>query len=265
MSLCEKKENRNIGKYMEQAIIAIINHAPIVNNTDCEFSDNVIAKMNEDAERIVKNIGGTEASYIGDQTKNSNGDIIIDGKVVELKYVSCGKGTYLNTTMDYFYNELDFPSYKDYMKEEILPWLNQFFGDKVYKNFSPVSKEESSAFRKEKPKEYAILQTMDKKARAKYVTDLYNLFIASPEKLGKFISDCITKEAAGKETPDVLIVYDYNTNKTIIVDKQHIQDLVKNKTFKKTSLGLVFDGFRVQVGWQNGAALNNPTIRVFIK
>lgn len=263
MSLCEKRENRNIGTYIEQAVVAITNREPIANNTDYEFSTEIIEKLNDDAERIAKNLGGSIASYIGNQTKSTNGDIIVDGKVVELKYVSCGKGTYLNTTMDYFYTELGFPSYREYMKEEILPWLSQFFGDKVYKNLSPVSKEESSAF--QKTKDYDILKQMDKRARAKYVADLYDLFVVNPEKLAKFISDCITKNAAGKEAPDVLVVYDYSTNKTTIIDKEHIQDLVKNKTFRKTSLGLVFDGFRVQISWQNGTALNNPTIRVFIK
>jgi hypothetical protein len=263
MSLCEKKENRNIGTYLEQAVVAIINHEPIVNNTDYEFSTEVVEKINSDAQKIAETLGGTSASYIGNQTKNTNGDIIVDGKIVELKYVSCGKGTYLNTTMDYFYTELGFPSYREYMKEEILPWLSQFFGDKVYKNLSPVSKEESSIF--QKTENYEILKQMDKKARAKYVADLYNLFVANPEKLAKFISDCITKKAAGKEAPDVLVIYDYSTNKITIIDKKHIQELVKNKTFTKTPLGLVFDGFRAQISWQNGTALNNPTIRVFIK
>ena len=246
MSLCEKKENRNVGTYLEQAVVAIINHEPIVNNTDCEFSTEVVEKINSDAQKIAESLGGTNASYIGNQTKNTNGDIIVDGKIIELKYVSCGKGTYLNTTMDYFYTELGFPSYREYMKEEILPWLSQFFGDKVYKNLSPVSKEESSIF--QKTDNYEILKQMD-----------------NPEKLGKFISDCITKKVAGKEAPDILVVYDYSINKMTIIDKKHIQDLVKNKTFRKTSLGFVFDGFRVQISWQNGTALNNPTIRVFIK
>lgn len=263
MSLCEKRENRNVAAYVEQAVVAIINHEPIVNNTDYDFPMEVVEKINSDAQEIANSLGGTNASYIGNQTKNTNGDIVIDGKIVELKYVSCGKGTYLNTTMDYFYTELGFPSYGEYMKEEILPWLSQFFGDKVYKNLSPVSKEESSIF--QKTENYKILKQMDKKARTKYVADLYNLFVASPEKLAKFISDCITKKAAGKEPPDTLVIYDYSSNKMTIIDKKHIQDLVKNKTFRKTSLGLVFDGFRVQIGWQNGAALNNPTIRVFIK
>lgn len=263
MSLCEKKENGNVGKYVEQALVTTINQESIINNTSYNFPIETIEKMNEDAKRIAKDLGGTKADYIGNHTKNANGDIIIDGKIVELKYVSCGKGTYLNTTMDYFNTELGFCSYKEYMKEEILPWLSQFFGDKVYKNLSPVSKEESSAF--QKTKDYTTLKAMDKKARARYVTDLYNYLIANPEKLAKFISDCITKEAAGKEAPDILVVYDYSINKTTIIDRERIEELIKNKTFRKTSLGLVFDKFRVQIGWQNGAALNNPTIRVFIK
>ena len=258
-----KKENGNVGKYMEQALVATINQESIINNTSYNFPMEIIEKMNEDAKRIAKDLGGTKASYIGNHTKNANGDIIIDGKIVELKYVSCGKATYLNATMDYFKTELGFCSYKEYMKEEILPWLSQFFGDKVYKNLSPVSKEESSAF--QKTKDYSTLKAMDKKARARYVTDLYNYLVANPEKLAKFISDCITKEASGKEAPDILVVYDYSINKTTIIDREHIEELIKNKTFRKTSLGLVFDKFRVQIGWQNGAALNNPSIRVFIK
>ena len=263
MSLCEKKENGNVGKYLEQALVSTINQEPIINNTSYNFPTEIIEKMNEDAKRIAKEFGGTKASYIGNHTKNANGDIIIDEKVVELKYVSFGKGTYLNTTMDYLNTELGFCPYKDYMKEEILPWLSQFFGDKVYKNSSPVSKKESSAFRK--TENYTTLKAMDKKTRARYVEDLYNYLTINPEKLARFISDCITKEAAKKEAPDVLVIYDYSINKTTIIDREHIKELIKNKTFRKTSLGLVFDKFRVQIGWQNGAALNNPTIRVFIK
>ena len=85
MSLCEKKENRNIGTYLEQAVVAIINHEPIVNNTDCEFSTEVVEKINSDAQKIAESLGGTSARYIGNQTKSTNCDIIADGKIVELK------------------------------------------------------------------------------------------------------------------------------------------------------------------------------------
>lgn len=265
MVICEKSENRSTGLYVEQAVVAVTNHESIVNNTDYNFSSETIEKMDYGAKRISEAIGGTKASYIGNQTKNANGDIIIDGKVVELKYVSCGKGTYLNTTMEYFNTNLGFVSYKEYMREEILPWLECFFGEKVYENISPVSKEESKLFRDTRPEDYKKLVVMDKKARIKYVEDLGNYLMANPDKLSRFISDCITKEATGKEPPDTLVVYNYCTDKIIIINKETIQELVKTKTFRRTPLGFVFDKFRVQIGWQNGAALNNPTIRVFIK
>ena len=59
-----------------------------------------------------------------------------------------------------------------------------------------------------------------------------------------------------------------NTN--FLFTNEEIEEMVQDakislKKFKNTGLGMSFDNFRIQIGWQNGSGLNNPTLRVFIK
>ena len=48
-------------------------------------------------------------------------------------------------------------------------------------------------------------------------------------------------------------------------NNQYYAEYIENKTIKNAGLSLVFDNFRVAIGWQNGNGLNNPTFRVFLK
>ena len=260
-----KSNNQYYGKYFERAICSVINNEPFVNLTNFNFPPEDIEKMNSDA-KICSNIfNAKNALWIGNYTSTQSGDILLDGKNVEIKYVSGGKGTYLNTSLEYFSSILGFVSYKEYMKPEVYPFLEPFFGKKIYDNISPVSQQQSKDFRKNFKKEYEILVKLDKKARTKYVSDLYEFLLNNPEKLSRFISDCISKEISNKTAPYCLVIFNYNTQKVEIINKATIEDLKNNKIFTKNNLSLNFGNFRASIGWQNGAGLNNPTIRVFIK
>ena len=67
-----------------------------------------------------------------------------------------------------------------------------------------------------------------------------------------------------KGKPDKLLIYNYN-KKTIT--ELNVDDFFNsiNKHIKKNNLGLTMGNIRIAFSWQNGAGLNNPTIRVFLQ
>lgn len=264
----EKENNQYYAEYIESRVVSLINKEDYI-LPDCLqnflFPVEDLEEMNKDAEKIAKTLGGKTAIWVGRSCGNEKCDILIDDHEVELKYVSCGSGTYLNSSLSYFSDRLGFTSFKDYTSKELLPFLKNYFGDGVYNNLSPVSIEQSKEIRHNQPDLYKQIQKIDKETRKDYVNDLYNFLISNPDKMISFVNDCITKNVGNKHTPEVLFIFNHETKKITVYSKEEIERKVKNTSIKKTSLGLVFDNFRVAIGWQNGNGLNNPTFRVFLK
>lgn len=263
-----KANNQYYSAYIESRVTSYINNEtyerPALIET-FDFTPAEIAEMDNDAKIIAESIGGTRAIWVGRECSTANCDLIVDGREIELKYVSTGKGTYLNSSLKYFSDNLGFTPFTEYTHATICPYLEKYFGDNVYKNFSPVSMEESERFRHGHPDAYNELIQIDKLMRRQYVADLYDFLIANPQKLNTFISDAITKEIGGKQMPEEMIVFNHEKKTISSYSAEGIVDKMKHKSFKNAGLSLVFDDFRVAIGWQNGTGLNNPTLRVFIK
>lgn len=262
----KKEHNQYYAAFVESRVAAYINQEEYSLPDlikDFSFSPEEIAEMEADALVIAKEIGGEKAVWVGRSTSNEDCDIIVDGRRVEIKYVSMGKGTYLNTSLAYFSDKLGFTPFTDYTHKTICPYLEKFFGNGVYKNFSPVSREESSLFQDRD--EYKELQKIDKVMRKEYVENLYNFLISNPDKLKLFMADIVSKNVSNKEMPEEVVIFNHIKKEFMSFTKEDIIKKINSKTIKKTSLGLVLDGFRVQIGWQNGTGLNNPTLRVFLK
>lgn len=262
-----KTNNQYYGKYFEQAVVAYINQIEPINKTGFNFSIADIITINEDAKNVANYIDGVEAQWVGNETSNQSCDLIVDGKEIELKY-SKTKGTYYNTTIEYFVNKFNLISYKEFMKETgVLLYLEKFFGDKVYKNISPVSQQESKDFRHNCPSEYKELKKLESISREKYVKYIYDYFSIHPENLGIFTENMLTKNESGKHIPDRMIIYSYDKDEIIEYDKDEIFSWARGiKIFNITGkFSLNFDKFKVTIAWQNGTGLNNPTIRIFIK
>lgn len=261
-----KENNQYYGAFIESRVVAYINKEEYVRPeliANFNFPNEDIIEMNNDAKMIADYIGGDRATWVGRSTSNENCDIIVDGRKIEIKYVSMGTGTYLNSSLTYFSDRLGFTPFTDYTHRTICPYLEKFFGSKVYKNISPVSKEESSIFQSRK--EYEELVKIDKAMRKEYVDNLYNFLTTNPDKLKLFITDIISKNASNKETPEEVVIFNHKVKEFMSFTKEDIIKKINSKTIKKTPLGLVLDGFRVQISWQNGTGLNNPTLRVFLK
>ena len=261
-----KQNNQYYGEYFEKKILNLINkQEQEINDINFQFSEEDIKELNTDAEKVYQCLQANSALYLGRQTKNASGDLLIDNQIIELKYVSSGKGTYFNTSMSYFSKEKGYPEFHDYLKKYgVLDFLSQFFGDKVYKNISPVSMANSSVFRHEQPQEYEKLKNLEAIARKHFVQDLTQILKNNPNLLHQFVYDMITKNIANKQIPDQLVIFNHETKSIIIINQQEIQSYADDTDFYNTDFGLIFKNFRVQFGWQNGTGLNNPTIRVFL-
>ena len=81
-----RAHNQYYAQYIEEAVVAIINSSPIVNNTKFVFQQWELDIMNEDACNIASYLSASSATYVGRKTSTFSCDLIADGKEVELKY-----------------------------------------------------------------------------------------------------------------------------------------------------------------------------------
>ena len=259
----KKANNQYYGQYIEEAVVAIINNKPIINNIkDYVFQPWEIDIMNNDAETIANYLNATSAEYVGRKTSAANCDIIADSKEIELKY-SKDNGTYYNTSVSYF-DQFGLVPFKQYLMDYgVLDFLAQYFGDKVYNNLSPVSAKEGSAWSKENPLAYEELIAIEAKARDAYVTQVFNYLMEDESRIKYFAQQMLTKETCGKHTPDSVIIYHYNTDKLIEFTKEEILSM-SDSTMTRSGSTFKFNDFHTTIAWQNGTGLNNPTIRVYL-
>lgn len=258
-----KKNNQYYGQYIEEAVVAIINNQPIVNNVkDFTFQEWEIKIINEDAAVIAAYLNASSAEYMGRHTSLASCDIIADNKEIELKY-STDNGTYYNTSVTYF-DQFGLIPFKQYMIDYgVLSFLATYFGNKVYDNISPVSKNESSDWRKENPEAYEQLITIEAKARDAYVTQVFEYLTKDESRIKYFAQQMLTKESSGKHTPDSVIIYHHNTDELIEFTKDEILAMA-NSPMIRSGYTFKFNGFHTTIAWQNGTGLNNPTIRVYL-
>lgn len=272
-----KANNQYFGKYLEKATVEYINQTgKIINPTDYSdlkgynFSKEELITLNQEAEKIALYIGtNNSATCVGNHTSTECGDILLkNGTHIELKRVSSGNGTYHNTSVfclkDYGYD------FKDYMtKFGLYDTIAKYFSNVTINknNNSPVNIKTSSMIRhstNEEGKE-AIIQT-DKKMREAFVEDLAQYFNDNPDMAYNFIQDMLNKVRLKTKIsykPDRFIVYNYDKDSITEINLQDIQ--LNTKNIQNTNLGLLIGPLRIQIGWQNGTGLNNPTIRVFIR
>lgn len=258
-----KKDNQYYGQYIEEAVVAIINNQPIVNNVkDFIFQDWEIDIMNEDAAAIAAYLNATSAIYVGRKTSLASCDILADNKEIELKY-SKDNGTYYNASITYF-DQFGLTPFKQYMIDYgVLAFLATYFGDKVYKNISPVSAKEGSAWKEKNPEAYKRLVEIEAKARDAYVTQVYNYLIEDESRIKYFAQQMLTKETSGKHTPDSVIIYHYNTDKIVEFTKDEILAMAES-SMTRSGYTFKFNGFHTTIAWQNNTGLNNPSIRVYL-
>lgn len=272
----KKADNQWYGKGFEQAIVMIKNNLPCNNPYPDKLSNDNWDNIVNDAKTFIpqyekyKIINSIE--WIGDKTKNENGDLIINGNKVEIKHVSGGTGTYLNTSWETCVHRYKMPlEVKQYLTN------NKLYDELILKFKNKVNTQTNSPFTINQAKEiinsetewYNKYKKKEEQARIDLVSNVYNYLNENPDIQEKFIYDIVTKNISDKQMPDELVIYNYNKKEiTYFFDNKSLMQLNKNFKLTKSNrqkLGFTLGNFRIQIGWQNGAGLCNPTIRAFIK
>lgn len=129
-----------------------------------------IPELLEDAKRIREALPFCVYEYIGNHTSKENGDFRDElGNVYELKY-GTGVGTWYNTSMKYG-ETLGFTPFVDYQDD--YRSIIEKSGYDVLSGISPVSLAVSKEIRTVVPL-YEKIKQMEKPARDRYVSDLYD-------------------------------------------------------------------------------------------
>lgn len=273
-----KSDNQYFGKYFEIAVVSKIkgesdnpNPKDYKDTCDYDFSEEEIQILNDQAKIIANYIGyDITADRVGNHTVSGIGDITLDNNniKIEIKRVSAGSGTYHNTSI-YYFSGFGF-NFKDYMQKfKLRETIEKYFPDVnvSYSNNSPVTQQTSSFIRHSKKYGYEEIKKIDEQMRIAFVQDLVKFFQSNPEQAQQFYQDMVNKQKiTTKNTAmaDRFIVYNYNKNS---INEINLNDIKQcpDKHIYINDFGFCIGNLRIQIGWQNGNGLNNPTIRAFLK
>ena len=274
----KKADNQWYGKGFERAIVKIKNNLSKEN----PYPEHIPAL---DWFKILKHaaifISQYEERYgkiitivwIGNKTNSADGDLIINGEIVEIKYTeNNGNGTWFNTTLFNTKNRYGFlKTYKEYMIENHLyDVLVEHLGNKVsYENDSPVDQKLASDIKNNDTEWYKYYTKLEEKVRMKFTKDFFEYLKNNPQIENQFVIDAVTKGICNKRIPDKLVVFHYGKD-TIqnIYTKNDLMNFYgdgKVSMTKRQKLGMYAGNIRIAIGWQNCGGLHNPTIRGFLK
>ena len=266
-----RAENQYYGKYRECCVVAYLNSSDVEYHENYTFTEEEKKTLFNEAKLIADFLGNHTATYLGNHTATESGDILLDtGDVVEIKTVSAGTGTYLNTSIHYF-SKFGF-DFKKYMEDYgLYDAIEQNFGSMVKvsrKNNSPVSQTDSSFIRHNYESEWREkIVPIDETMRINFTQDIVNYFSQNSDKAYEFISDVLNKDTSStskKTSPDRLIVLNYKKGTVREIDLKNFKDNISTN-IKITNKGFVIGNVRIAISWQNGVGLNNPTIRAYLE
>lgn len=274
----EKKNNQYYGEAIERLIFAYYTGTDPdeeLKNINFIFSENEINIMKQDAKDIfvpnIKKLFGENQSivYTGRTTKNANGDLIINGSTIEIKYTASSNGTYASGSAYYFHDSFG-------MIDPMKFYANAGYHDILRRNFpvpvsesnrSPVSQEASNFIRhSSKYKDvYARVLKVEAVLREMLLQRYDAFFKENPSIVKDFVYGLISKEANGKEIPDHILIYQRKGKNFVEITKEYIlSTLNEDHPFCHRGDSYYWGPFRFTVGWQNGNGLNNFSLRIFI-
>lgn len=210
--------------------------------------------------------------WTGSYTGSTSSDLLINGKMVELKYVkNKSSGTWINTTINAFNDGYKFPKrYNFYMQEyNVYDALEKEIGKRSVnrKNASPVSMNTASSIMKNRPEFYEEYQQIELEARMAYTYDVVMHLESHPDMLEKFCQDIASKAICGdKKTPDYLVEFAHGTKTITVYTKEQLEKMLGDHQIKYTEDQCQFyiGKFRCAVAWKNGTGLYNPTLKIYV-
>ena len=266
-----KENNQWFGKAFEQVIVMLKKDLPLINPYPEHLTDNDFSDIIDDGRDFLRQYEAVTPiqtiEWIGNHTMTEDGDLIINGEVQEIKYVSQGVGTWVNCTINHLYRYLpdNFPSHIDFMREVGL--LDKFTNftksrrwEKNHNTTGPLSRPEAKEASK-LPNNGGML-ALDRIWRAAFVQAVFKNLCSNPVKLQQFLDDCVTKNIIGKATPKHLLVYNYRSHTlcnmaTVNTIQQHPEKYHAN------DFGFTLGQIRISIYWKNQIG-NNLAMNVFL-
>lgn len=271
-----KDNNQYFGQLFEEKIAMLLN-ANIEESVKYDFLPEEIKEVESHASKTANFIkylfirdSKINCIYNARNTITTLGDLTVNKKSIELKYVGTGFGTYHNTSVNYF-STIGIKSYKDFLLEkgyykEIKILLKDIPEVSVKEEaLSPLSNSESKIIRKKYKNIYKQISSLERNIRVEYNKYFYEKLSSDSKLKERVLLDFIQKSTSSnsKGIPDYIIVYNWKNNKMKCLTKTKVKELINSiDNLRLTPTGIIYEnGIRLQIGWQNGNGLNNPTIR----
>ena len=263
MSNC-KADNQWYGKGFEQAIMLVKKQLSPINPYPEHIPETDWLELLQDAttfivqyENFIEPI--TTIEWIGCHTISCSGDLIINGYIEEVKRVTSGTGTWVNSTINHIYEYLpkNFPSHIDSMRDfgflDIISKYTTTGSKRWTKNKytpNPLNVVEAKAVATSE------LDEWDNKWRPFWMKQLYDGLCSDLNNLKRFIDNCITKAIIGKQAPKHLLVFNQNTK--ILHNAINYQQCLNQKqiTVHNNEKGFVLGPIRVAPYWKNHTCCN---------
>lgn len=273
-----KDKNADFGKYFEKCIsfrsYGYI-EKPELDESCCKLTNKEMDSIWEDSKYIIPYLNGMKASWVGKNTINGNGDLVLDDRtIIEIKYIgNDSKGTYFNGTIynltKYNFNLLNY--FNDFNYYDLLENTLGTFGfhpnriNKSPYNVNLVSKK-SPKLNAEQLKVYnSQVLPVATQMMTKFTKDFYNFIINDKNQLIDFIHFCLYKHE-NKTMPDRFIAFNYrNKNVNEFYDLHNLENSLNLDNIILNEKGINIDNkIRIQFSWKNGYGLYNPAMYVFL-
>lgn len=272
--MARKEKNQYVGELNELLVVEQLG-GTIDKTLKDEAIKHLKQKEIETIEKVSKETTRVINSYIpkikkvwhcGNSVGTQLGDIKIDNKSIELKYISSGTGTWHNTSMAYF-NHIK--PYNDFLKEHnYYEDLKTIVDEEliVDEGMSPIPNYKSLS-----KSQFDDITILEGQLRELYVKTIYDYYNSNKEELKTLYIDMLTKKRTGsnkkKGIPDLLVIQNSSTGEVNVLTKHFIKSLIKDgvenisNQGKSIKLGKYI---RLAIGWQNHNGCSNPTIRAFL-
>lgn len=270
-------------------------------DADVETIKNLAIKINQEDLFQEEEVGKKIWTQCGQHTRNSIGDIDLgDGKLfAEAKYVSCGTGTYHQTSIRYFEQKLNLKPYAG--SEDSFLYERGYYDElqKIFEkynisysinpnNISPINRRSASDIRNCEDNSYDEIEKLEYKYRSDYVSYIKEQLSQSSELVSQFYNDMLSKKKLSSPednktyVPDFLIVGNHVTEEVnmwhmknlkwylcesnnIEEKNQLLEDEETNTVELSDTVSFNLGGIRVTFSWKNGVGLNNPALYVFLQ
>lgn len=258
-----RSKNQWYGKCFEEAISVIWRTDSFTNPCPDNIPEKHFTEIYKDAEKFLtifqKDEPITSIEWIGNHTILESGDLIINGRPCEIKYVSAGLGTWGNYSINKIYDFTNIPCHTTFMEQVgFLDILRPFaVANPMWERNpftpNPIDREAAKKLSEEGNEK---LVRLDYQWRHTFIEAIYDYFTTHPEQAKSFIKACVNKSICGKNVPKTLCVYNSKKKTLQNYSNTALLSKINNLDIKLNDLSISFGKVRVSFYWKNHIGCN---------